>query len=253
MERGLIMQHQIDVSETDPEPEGNGAAPAPRQHSKNVKHAALRPTRDKAASGPAKSANGVEPKCIIGPRGARREGRCGVSAGSEVTAPQPVPETDWGAVTQEIKKCLKGWTGARRDWLEDAVQDAALCMFVLASKERIEDLVAFGVSFVRRRWIDELRRRRRRKESLDPDLDPKALLQADRIGTVDWQAMLRQAGWEPTEASSRILRSIASGYRGTNKIARALGLNRKTVHQSRKRLQRWLEEKLGRPPAPRRQ
>ena len=162
----------------------------------------------------------------------------------------PSPEIDWRGVTQEIKNRSASLRGARREWLEDAVQDAALCMLPLASKGRIKDFVAFGVSFVKRRWIDEVRRRRRRRESLDAELDKLPALPLDRIDTMDWRGMLRQAGWKPTEAWSRILNSIVSGHRGTKKIAQALDLNAKTVHESRRRLQRWLGKKLRRPPAP---
>ena len=217
--------HQSDTSETCPEPEGRGDAPPPSPHSKNGKRGALRPTDGQDASRRPRSTSGV-------------------------TAPDPAPETDWRAVTREIgERTIRLW-GSRRDLLDDAVQDAALYMFVLARKERIEDPVALGVLFVNRRWIDELRRRRSGREKLDPGLDERPDQPTDKIGTVDWKAVLLQAGWEPTEAWSRILNSIVSGCRGTNKIAEALGKNVKTVHESRKRLQRWLEGKLRRPPAP---
>lgn len=161
---------------------------------------------------------------------------------------QPDREPDWRTVATEVQRYLIGSLGAPRDWLEDAVQDAMLCMIVLARRERIEDAVAFGVAFVKKRWIDELRKRQRRGEELRPDLDEPPGKPVHKVGTPDWSTLLRDAGWEPTEAWSRILDAIASGARGNSKIAATLGVHVKTVQESRKRLQRWLKEKMDPPP-----
>jgi len=172
-----------------------------------------------------------------------------------VTAPQPLSgspsEPTWEAIGSEILERLTRTLRAPRDWLEDVTQDALVCMVILANGgERIANFVAFGVAFARKRWIDDLRKRRCRGENLVSDFDEVATKIQDEVDTTDWLAMLRGEGWEPTEAWSRILAAIVSGARGHDKIAAALGLHVSTVQESRKRLRQWLQEKLDPPPPP---
>ncbi|GDY03297.1 hypothetical protein LBMAG49_26260 [Planctomycetota bacterium] len=128
--------------------------------------------------------------------------------------PQPAPEPDWGTIGSGILRRL-GRLGAPREWLEDAAQDALVCMLVLMNGGgRIENRVAFGVDFTRKRWIDELRRQRRRAEDLEPKPD-MSVANSVHSNPIDWPALLRGAGWEPTQAWSRILDAISSGTRGT--------------------------------------
>jgi len=165
--------------------------------------------------------------------------------------PQSAPEPDWRAIGSGILQRLIGRLHAPREWLEDAVQDALVCMVVLMNGGgQIDNFVAFGVAFAKKRWVEERRKQQRRGELLKSDLGLDDRAARDKLGTPDWSAMLRQAGWEPTEAWSRILDAITSGVRGTNRIAEALGMHRKTVQEARMRLQRWLREKLDPPPAP---
>lgn len=161
----------------------------------------------------------------------------------------PVQEPDWPAIGAQVRRTLNRLLRAPREWLEDVVQDALLCMVILSdSGARINNHVAFGVAFATKRWIDEQRQRRRRVERLEPDLDEWE--REDQAGAVQWPALLQEQGWEPTAAWCRILDAIASGAHGTNKIADALGLHRKTIQESRRRLRQWLREKLDPPPAP---
>lgn len=171
-------------------------------------------------------------------------------SGTAIT-PQLFHEVDWASIRSLTLQRLIRTLRVPHEWLEDAVQDALVCMVILGKdSKQIDNSVAFGVAFVRKRWVEELRKRGRRGEELKADLSEEADGSAYKHGTLDWSALLRGAGWEPTDAWSHILGAIASGARGTNKIAQRLGRSVKTIHESRKRLQRWLREKTDRPPAP---
>jgi DNA-directed RNA polymerase specialized sigma24 family protein len=183
----------------------------------------------------------------------RQQGVMRAHAKREGAAEDPSPEPSWAALLQLLRRWLKR-VGAHADSRDDLAQDAMLCMLVAMSRgTRVEDWVAFGKTIVHRRWIDEVRRQKQAGEHRPSNRPSSAILAAeptDTFGTSDWAAQLRAAGWRPTEAWGRILEAISSGARGTNKIAEVLGRDVKTVHESRKRLQRWLQEKLDDPPNP---
>lgn len=166
----------------------------------------------------------------------------------EMTAPRARREPDWRTIRREILTVLGGRMRAPKDRLEDAAQDALLCLVILADRgENIGDPVALGVTVARKRLIDDARKRWRRGERVVSDLDGQPKQHLGNYAAADWATCLRRAGWKPTEAWSRILTAISSGARGTNKIAEVLGRNPKTILESRRRLQQWLHEKIATP------
>jgi DNA-directed RNA polymerase specialized sigma24 family protein len=166
-----------------------------------------------------------------------------------VTEPQQAPRLeagpDWQAIRERILRRLGGMLRCPRDRLDDVVQEALLCMVVLSlNGQRTANHVAFGVTFARRRWMDDLRKRRRRNEVSHPDLDDQTAESPVDSLARDLPSLLRSAGWEPTEAQSRVLRAIGSGARGTSRIAKQLGRDVKSIRECRRRLRLWLQEKL---------
>lgn len=188
---------------------------------------------------------------LDGPRDRPSRTRC---AGDRLSAPLQAssesPSPDWREVSSSILRRSKGLS-IPADQRDDLVQDALLWM-VTASRDgkQIGNHVALGIAFIRMRWVDQLRKRHRRPTTTELTHDHCADEDGDNYGTGDWPSVLREAGWNPTEAHARLLQVIASGARGTNKIAEILGMNRKTIHENRRRLQKWLLGKLSSPPAP---
>jgi len=161
------------------------------------------------------------------------------------------PEPDWAGIACGIQRRLVGKLAAPRDWIEDAIQDALVCMVVLARRgESIGSYIAFGVEFAKRRWVDDLRKSRRRGRPYEVDPDEYEASSERESAITDWATLLRQAGSDPTRAWCRILTAIAGGAKGTRKIATVLGNDVKSVRKTRRRLQAWLQRILAPSPPP---
>lgn len=140
-----------------------------------------------------------------------------------------------------MRRACRLLPGVAAEWIDDSVQELLVTLILAESRgELIEDPVAFGATFFRRRYADELRRQRTRPTRSTRDLDREEREPPPRA--VDWAARLRQEGLPPTEKWSAILRHIESGTRSARGIADGLGCDESTVRENRRRLQRWLRE-----------
>src|SRR5678809_1166950 len=116
------MQHESDASETGPEKESNADEPAPRQRLKSGRSKARGLPRAKAASRPAKSANGAVPK------------RVSVEPGSMIDPPGSASPGQVDALPAVIRESGAG---------QLVVPSSAELEVALAQASTLEDLVNF--------------------------------------------------------------------------------------------------------------
>lgn len=148
---------------------------------------------------------------------------------------------DWESLRCDIITRTCGGPRSHLDWLEDAVQDALIAILSLRARGvDIRSPIAFGVTYVRRRWVDRARALRR-SGLLVEALGSAGTSCAPRT---DWAWRLSREGWHPTPSWIKILEEIARGTRGSKRMAVALERDTKSIREARTRLRKWLRRIL---------